>query len=739
MGKVELLAPAGSYESLIGALHAGADAIYLGGEKFGARAFAENFSTETLCHSIKYAHALGKKIFLTVNTLVKEKEFDGIYDYIYPFYKAGLDAVIVQDLGVFHFVKRHFPDMELHVSTQMTITGIYGAKMLKEMGAHRIVPARELSLNEIKDMKQETGLDIETFVHGAMCYCYSGQCLFSSYLGGRSGNRGKCAQPCRLPYEIVHKQKGNIKGISYPLSLKDMCTIEHLPQLIEAGIDSFKIEGRMKKPEYVAGVTEIYRKYIDLYYTDPHAYKVDPRDMDKLRALYIRSEILDGYYFRHNGREMITLTSPSYSGSDEQLLASIRNDYLEKEPKVKISMGANFTLGEKAKLTVSANGVEVTALGEVVQPAFKAPITKENIQKGLLGLGDSFYICDSLNISMDEQIFYSLKAIKELRREAITMLTDKLCPNRDDVQLERSSLQDNTSKVKTVIDETTGYRLLISKNEQMEAYLESDIEISHLILESHLLQEQDTDAFVHKIKDLISEHKKLNPKLLIALPYVLRKRDYAWLSNLMSNISFGDIDGVLIRNLETYAFLKGNEYKGLLYADAGLYCWNTETVQHLNEFTGLCLPLELSKKEQAPLLSSFHGFEQIVYGHMPMMVTANCIAKTSNQCLKTVGKSDALKEQYDYSLVDRMNKRLPVHTNCTHCYNVIYNPVALSLHDKVKAGMQIGKRLNLTVETKEEAKKVLDYFLTIETGTVLKEKEIPFTDYTTGHEKKGAL
>ncbi|MBQ7358761.1 MAG: U32 family peptidase [Lachnospiraceae bacterium] len=739
MGKVELLAPAGSYESLIGALHAGADAIYLGGEKFGARAFAENFTTETLCHGIKYAHALGKKIFLTVNTLVKEKEFDEIYDYIYPFYKAGLDAVIVQDLGVFQFIKRHFPDMELHVSTQMTITGTYGAKLLKEMGAHRIVPARELSLNEIKDIKQETGLDIETFVHGAMCYCYSGQCLFSSYLGGRSGNRGKCAQPCRLPYEIVHKQKGNIKGISYPLSLKDMCTIEHLPQLIEAGIDSFKIEGRMKKPEYVAGVTEIYRKYIDLYYADPHSYKVDQSDMDKLRALYIRSEILDGYYFRHNGREMITLTSPSYSGSDEQLLISIRKKYLEKEPKVKISMEANFSLGEKAKLTVSANGFQVTAFGEVVQPALKAPITKENIQKGLLGLGDSFYACDSLTLIMDEQIFYSLKAIKELRREAITMLTDKLCPNRDDARLERNDIQDNTSKEKTVIDETAECRLLISKNEQMEAYLESDIEVSHLIIESHLLKEQSLDDQLKEFKNQILRRKSRIPKLLIALPYILRKRDYSWLSNLTSKLSFRDIDGVLVRNLETYAFLKENNYKGLLYGDAGFYCWNTESVQYLNEFTGLCLPLELSKKEQAPLLSTHRGFEQIVYGHMPMMVTANCIAKTSNQCLKTVGKSDSLKEQYDYSLVDRMNKRLPVHTNCKHCYNVIYNPVVLSLHDKVKAGMQIGKRLNLTVETKEEAKKVLDYFWAIEIGTVSKEKDIPFADYTTGHEKKGAL
>ena len=251
MKKVELLAPAGNTEAFYGAIHAGADAVYLGGNRFGARAYAENFSEEELVACIRYAHLFGRKVYLTVNTLVKESEFSEIYEYLEPYYRAGLDGVIIQDLGVFSFIRENFPGMELHGSTQMTITGEYGAEFLKEQGACRVVPARELSLKEIRRIKEATGMEIECFIHGAMCYCYSGQCLFSSILGGRSGNRGRCAQPCRLPYSSKGQKE------CYPLSLKDMCTIESIPELLRAGIDSFKIEGRMKKAEYAAGVTAI--------------------------------------------------------------------------------------------------------------------------------------------------------------------------------------------------------------------------------------------------------------------------------------------------------------------------------------------------------------------------------------------------------------------------------------------------------------------------------------------------
>lgn len=743
MKKVELLAPAGNYESLIGALNAGADAVYLGGEKFGARAFAENFTTDQLVEGIQYAHLLGKKIFLTINTLVKEKEFGELYGYILPFYEAGLDAVIVQDLGVFEYVKTVFPDMELHVSTQMTVTGVYGAKLLADMGADRIVPARELSLEEIKDIKKESGLDIETFVHGAMCYCYSGQCLFSSFLGGRSGNRGKCAQPCRLPYTV--SDAGKQSKPFYPLSLKDMCTIEQLPKLLEAGIDSFKIEGRMKKPEYVAGVTAIYRKYIDMYYDNPAAYKVSRKDLDILRTLYIRSEILDGYYFRHNGKEMITLDSPSYSGSDEEVLAQIREQFLHSKTKCPISMEAGFELEKEARIRVTCHGKEVTVYGEKVAPAMKAPVTRENIEKGLLALGDTPYECNSFSLTMDENIFYPLKAIKDLRREAINAITRLLCMCRtvsdrqgNAEQIRQKLMWKDKQEKNDIRKHDKGdVRVLCFDKSHLDAYLESELEASHLIVESRIADAVGDfrDYWMKYQANLVRRNKSV-PKLLVALPYILRKRDYSWLETLLHKTEIAD--GMLVRNLETYGFLKTKSYQKAIYTDAGFYIWNKETADMFGHLDGLCLPLELSGKEKEILAENGSDFEQIVYGHMPMMITANCIAKTAGECLKSRGKQEDTKAGC-FMLIDRMKKKLPVWTDCNHCYNVIYNSVVLSLHEKVKKGMQTPMRLHFTVESQVRCREVMDYYAMILKDYTLSGVDLPFADYTTGHEKKGAL
>ncbi|MDE7046017.1 MAG: U32 family peptidase, partial [Acetatifactor sp.] len=337
----------------------------------------------------------GRKIYLTVNTLLKEEELAELYDYICPFYEAGLDAVIVQDLGVLGFIRKHFPALELHASTQMTLCSHYGAELLKELGVSRIVSARELSLRELSEIKSLVDIELETFIHGAMCYCYSGQCLFSSVLGGRSGNRGRCAQPCRLPYTVRTDKRQS--GTCYPLSLKDMCTIGHIPRLIEAGIDSLKIEGRMKKPEYTAGVTALYRKYIDRYYElreqygrDQAAkkYKVSQEDLDALSALYIRSGKQDGYYFKHNGREMVTLSNPAYGGNDEMLLAEIRTRYLEEHLKRPVKMKASFVTGMPAEVTLQADGLSVTVRGMAVERAQKQPITEENVRTQLGKMGD---------------------------------------------------------------------------------------------------------------------------------------------------------------------------------------------------------------------------------------------------------------------------------------------------------------------------------------------------------------
>lgn len=274
MKELELLAPAGSLKTLKAVIHAGADAVYLGGSMFGARAYANNFNEEELLEAIRFGHIHGRKIILAVNTLLKEYELGQLYDYLHPYYEAGLDAVIVQDMGVMEFIKTHFPNLPIHTSTQMTITNVEGARLLKEQGVERVVTAREMSLEEIQRIHDEVGVELESFIHGALCYCYSGQCLFSSIIGGRSGNRGRCAQPCRLSYEVLQGEKSLTGHHATPiLSLKDMCTLPFLYELADHGVYSFKIEGRMKTALYVATVARTYRKAIDDYLTSPEKYK----------------------------------------------------------------------------------------------------------------------------------------------------------------------------------------------------------------------------------------------------------------------------------------------------------------------------------------------------------------------------------------------------------------------------------------------------------------------------------
>ena len=345
--KVELLAPAGSLDICKAVINAGADAVYLGGNLFGARAFAGNLDEQQVIEAIEYAHLRGKSIYLTVNTLLKNHELEQqLLDYMLPYYKAGLDAVIVQDMGVFKKIQDFFPDLPIHASTQMTITGSFGAKLLKNMGAARVVLARELSLAEIASIHQSCDIEIESFVHGALCYCYSGQCLLSSMNGTRSGNRGRCAQPCRLNYQVLqplaesllidnynmlqyneqqynmlHYNKINDNEHAYALSPKDICTLKILPEIIEAGVYALKIEGRMKNVTYAAGVTAMYRKYIDMYLKNGKSqYKVLSNhllqeDIDYLMDIYNRGAFTTGYYDNVKGKDMMSVTRPNHMGT----------------------------------------------------------------------------------------------------------------------------------------------------------------------------------------------------------------------------------------------------------------------------------------------------------------------------------------------------------------------------------------------------------------------------------------
>lgn len=814
--KIELLAPAGSRDAFYGAVHAGADAIYMGGEKFGARAYAENFSREELTACIRYGHIHGCRSYLTVNTLMKEQELAELVEELQPLYEEGLDGVIVQDIGALQVIRRHFPSLALHASTQMTVTGPAGAKLLKELGVSRVVPARELSLRELGRLKQESGLEVEAFVHGAMCYCYSGACLFSSLLGGRSGNRGRCAQPCRLAYETDSPGASVHRKEYYPLSLKDLCTIEHLPELIEGGIDSLKIEGRMKKPEYAAGVMAIYRKYIDRYLACPEKpFHVENADLAALSKLYIRSQRQDGYFFRQNGREMVTLESPSYSGSDETYLEQVRQRYIEQKKRLKIWMKAEFICGQPARLQMGTGDCKAEVWGSTVEPAQSRPILEADIRKQLQKLGETCFAPESLEISTDEKGFYSLKEINALRREAVRQLEDQIIAGHGmstdrgstdhGVTISRKAAQDTlppncqeTLKIQTVNSESAdtgtpaaimadgaslvrGLRVHISTKEQL-LYLgehlsvkgEDGLDRNHddgrpnidrLYVESSLLLNPRTDKRQRdltvsdqggkreKVWQTLEALGKAGIALWIALPYVLRGKDRKIMENAIELYQQRKIQGFLVRNLEEYGWLQQEQYLPphqkqclppwqQIQLDHTVYVWNSQSAAFWQQKgCGLTCPLELNGREWGRLLGQIQYSagqfrrigngdvpEKLVYGRVPMMVTANCIAKTAGKCLH---RQDGRAEG---ELTDRYLTKFPVEICCDVCMNVIYNSVPLSLHKEHVHNVY--KRLSFTTESGREMWQILNFF----TDTINTNASVPpYKSYTTGHEKKGVL
>ncbi len=763
MKKVELLAPAGSYESFLGAVCAGADAVYIGGRKYGARAYAENFTDEEVCLAIRYAHLYGRKLYLTVNTLLKEEEIISLPDDIRPFYEEGLDGVIVQDMGVFSLLREIFPDLPLHASTQMTVTGAGGARFLRGQGAVRVVPARELSLQEIKKIK-ETGIEVEAFVHGAMCYCYSGQCLFSSMLGGRSGNRGRCAQPCRLPYQVTGK--GYAGKQSYPLSLKDMCTIALLPELIEAGIDSFKIEGRMKKPAYAAGVTAIYRKYIDQYYAAPkERFKVRQEDMEKLRRLYIRSEIQEGYYHRHNGREMVTPDRPGYLGPDEACLQEIRRTYLNKIPQIPVAGEMILKKKEPAVLLLQTiPGREtgrvterhrISRKGQIVQAAQRQPLTKETVEKQLYRTGDTPFVFETLTVDMEPDVFLPVKALNDLRREGIAKLeAAMLRPHRRESRANPKAPSGEMERHTAASVGSAPYLALqVQREEQLRAvssmqeadrlYVDSSLVLQDAAAQGRAGRGQHTGSGKALCPMLTAwKRAKKDRKLFLVMPYIVRLRDEKYLHTLASVLFSADTawDGVMTRNLESLCWLKEKGYDREIVGDVNLYAWNRRARAYWREIgVHASVPLECSKEDLHKM--GIRGMEMVVYGRSTLMVTANCIRETETGCVQGHQGEEAGKDIPGGipALRDRYGADFPVRMVCGHCYNEIYNSVPLSLHEYGKSVMgegPSGVRLVFTTESPAEITAVTACFedFVREPG---RSRKAGFA-YTRGHYKRGA-
>lgn len=792
MSKFELLAPAGSYESLVAAIKAGADAVYIGGQKFGARAYADNLEVDKMIEAIDYVHLHGKKLYMTVNTLLKPEEMDELYEYLLPYYEAGLDAVIVQDFGVLSFIKKHFPDLDIHASTQMNVVGSSAAMLLKKLGVKRVVTARELSLDEITEIRERTGLEIESFVHGALCYCYSGQCLMSSILGGRSGNRGRCAQPCRLPYELRGRQ-------AYYLSPKDMAALSILPKLMDAGIYSFKIEGRMKRAEYVAAVTSIYRKYIDLYEAGEE-YKVSKEDERTLLELYNRGGFHSGYYEQKNGKNMMAVDRPNHMGvflgeiekingnqiqfrtalpiekqdvleihtkdggveltspvqarkgekitlnakkiksikkgqkiyrvKSPSLLEEIQENIIQRDLRVGIKGQVFAKVGEKLRIELSCGEVSCKVEGDIVEEAKKNPMTREQMLSKIDQMRETEFYFEDLKVSIEGNCFLPVSILKKIRREALSKLREEILSvfrreakpydlsrqNLSHTFTDGYALRDKKAKSPNIV-------VSIMKREYLPMLLQKE-EISAVYMELSKIS-------FDEMREITRSCKMAGKKIYYMMPYVFREKARQEYELHKKELFFGEHDGLLVRNIDSFAFLAGNlEYKKEIKIEYSLYCYNQEAIDFfadMGEKISFTYPVELREKELKELV--FPVADMICYSRFPLMISAQCVKKTMGCCNQ--------KEEY-LVLKDRYEKEFIVGTECRYCYNLIYNSIPFSLLDCQKEIEEIAPnqlRLHFVEETIKEAEQIIDDFC----GVYLrgKKENKKQQKFTRGHFKRG--
>lgn len=733
--RVEILAPAGSFESMKAAVAAGADAVYIGGSRFGARAYADNPEEDRLLEAIDYTHLHGCKLYMTVNTLMKEQEMGELYDYLLPYYKRGLDAAIVQDMGVFSFIRRNFPDLPVHASTQMTITGVDGARLLKELGAERVVTARELSLTEIEAIHKNVDVEIESFVHGALCYCYSGQCLFSSLIGGRSGNRGRCAQTCRLPYDVKRDGKLlNGKDRKYVLSLKDLCTLDLIPDMIEAGIYSMKIEGRMKSPRYTAGVVEIYRKYTDLYLAQGReGYRVEERDRKRLLDLFDRGGQTDGYYRRHNGKDMVVWKEKTaFRESNQELFDYLDKNFVEKQLKEPVRGNVYAAVGQPVTLELSCGGMNVSVSGDIAEEAQRQPMDEAKIRKQLEKTGNSPFFFEQLECKLDGAIFVPVQALNDLRRRGLKELEEGLLK----IHWREAKAGNAGSNSQAGAGEEMGGEQV--KSVQPQTASPAKIHVC--------LERPDTLATVLKNRDISRVYidmaefpasgwrqtaescHQAGMQCVAGMPHIFRNEARDFFEVHMEDFKNAGFDMVLIRSLEEIGFLDSHSVHLPMAFDYNLYGMNSWSQAFLMSLGAaeLTWPVELNSRELSRL--PVKG-ELLVYGRLPMMVTAQCIHQGVEKCDKKPGL---------VYLKDRMGKEFPVKNHCTFCYNTIYNaaPVSLAgLEDQVERLSPASLRLQFTTETPAEVEEILQNFCD---GYLRgKKREMPAGDFTRGHFKRG--
>lgn len=675
MGKIELLAPAGNFECLIAAVQSGADAVYISGTNFGARSYADNFDESALEKAIDYCHVRNVKVYVTVNTLVLDNETQELCEYLLFLAKIGVDAIIVQDMGVLKIAQEIVPELPVHASTQMTIHNADGVETLKKFGVRRVVLSRELSIEQIRKISEGTDVELEVFAHGALCMCYSGQCLLSSIIGSRSGNRGKCAQPCRLQYSV-----NDSKQKAFYMSLKDLCSLKHLPALIDAGVASFKIEGRMKGPAYVSAVVGIYRKYID----NP-VQRIDCRDIELLDTIFNRGGLTDGYLTGNKGVEMFALNKPENpyrKGSnalEKELLASVAKETVKKKLNAEVIIKEN----QMPVMKVDDGKVFVQYVHDnLPQKAVKSAISEETVVLQMKKTGGTPFEFSNISVQMDDGLFIAAGELNKIRRETLEKFSSELIK-----YFKREITEVKQEQISGKEFDNYSYVCEVTTIEQLKAVVDMPFDKFYIPL-----------WVIEKSHDITD---KIKNKAVIVLPAILTDIQQNIVISKCLKLLESGYNGVMINNISLVDKFKGYN----VYGGFRLNVFNSYSIGFLNNMSLKAIELspELTLK-QIKDMAKTAPVQVMVYGRLPIMVTENCIIKNGDTCPCNGNNS----------ITDRMGMRFPVIKDGDICRSVILNCkktfMAFDMDKIKKAGVNYF-RIYFTDETAEECEKICDTFL----------------------------
>ena len=668
----EVLSPAGSWDSMVAAVQNGADAVYLGVGTFNARRSAKNFAPEDLLAAVQYCHLRGTRVYLTLNTLLGDRELEEAADLLRLASRCGVDAVLVQDWGVFTLAREVAPDLPVHASTQMSLMSLGGAQKAAQLGMERVVLAREMSRDEIAEVCRGCSAEVETFAHGALCMCYSGQCAMSALIGTRSGNRGRCAQPCRLPYGVNAPAKN-----TYPLSLKDANLSASLQEMADMGVACLKLEGRMKRPEYVAVITSIYRRLVD------ENRKPTRDEQQQLYDAFSRSGFTDWYYQGKKGKGMFG-TRPENTPEPKELFAAAKAAY-EKEDmrRVDVAMHCRILAGQPATLTVEARGLRAAADGPVPEAARSRSLTEDELKTRLSKTGGTVFTAKEITVELGDGLMLSAGAINALRRDALSTLTELLENTLTDRrrELDAAPLPEAEEQ-----DAPMGFTCSIAKSEQLtDELIACGPEWVYVPLE--LLDQVDLAPYAGRTR------------FCAVLPRVFRTQDEAKFRRILETTPH--LSGVAVNNLGHLPIVEGLDLE--VRGDFGMNVFNSRALLFLRQqgLSGATVSFEL-RHQQLRGLRKYLPCEAIVYGRLPLMVMENCVISNNVGC----------NCQNDNYLSDRTGARFPL-LRVYGCRNEIENSKTLFLADKPEyrtAGLRWA-RLRFTTESPEECVRIFHRYL----------------------------